>query len=63
MILWETNNPRIDQVLYYFYKTDDHMEEHSPKLNSTGVFLPEFHHVPELTKDDKVDHDLLASGE
>ena len=29
MILGDTNKPRMDKVLYYVYKTDEHMDEHA----------------------------------
>ena len=54
--------PRMDQVIYYVYKTDKHMEEQAPKLNNKDIFPPEGHQVPELTKDDEIDQDSLTSG-
>ena len=39
------------------------MEEHAPKLNNTDIFPPEGRQVPNITEDDEVDQDSLASGE
>ena len=30
-----TNKPRMYQVMYYVYKTDNYMKEHNPKLKNT----------------------------
>ena len=62
MILWETNNPRIDQVLYYFYKTDYRIEEHAPKLNNIDIFPPGVCQVPELAEACGACQGLLDSG-
>ena len=61
MILVDTNRPRMDQVLCYVYKTDDHMEENSPKPNNIDIFPSEGHLVPDITKYYEVGQDLLYS--
>ena len=63
MRLGDTNMPRMDQVIYYVYKTDKHMEEHAPKLKNTDIFPPECHQFTYIAKYDEVGHDALASGE
>ena len=62
MILGDTNNPGLDQVLYCFYKTDYHMEEHAPNINNTDKFPPEGFQVPDLTKYDEVDQETFSIG-
>ena len=52
----------MDQVLYYVYKTDEHMQKDAPKLNNIEIFPPKCHQVTELTKDGEVNQDPLASG-
>ena len=39
IILGETNKPMMYKMLYYVYKTDKHMEEKTPKLNNTYIFI------------------------
>ena len=38
------------------------MEKHAPKLNNTETFPSEGHQVPEITKYDEVNKNLLAPG-
>ena len=63
MSLGDTKKPRTYQFLFYVYKTDNHMEEHAPKLNNTDISPPEFYQVTKLTKYYEVDQDPLDSGE
>ena len=62
IILDDTNKPSRDQVLYCVYKTDDHMQEHTPKINNTDIFPTEGHQLPELSKNDEVDQDTFSLG-
>ena len=55
--LGDTKNPSIDQVINYVYKTDEHMEEHAPKINNTDTFPPEGHQATYLNKYYEVDQD------
>ena len=61
MILGDTNNLRMDQVIYYVYKTDKHMKEHAPKTNNTDTFPTEGQQVTYLRKYYEVDQDSLSS--
>ena len=49
MWLGDTNKTSMDQVLYYVYKTYDHIEELAKNLNNTEILTPEGHHVPKIT--------------
>ena len=51
----------MDQVIYYFYKTDKHMKEYAPKLNNTDIVSPECYQATQIIEYDKVDQDLLDS--
>ena len=62
MILGDTNKPRIYQVLYYAYKTDNYVEYHAPKLNNIDIFPPGVCQVPELAEDCEACQGLLDSG-
>ena len=63
MIRSDTNKPRIYQVLYYVYKTDDNMEEHCPNINNTDILPHEGHQVNDISEDDEVNQDTLSPGE
>ena len=63
MSLGDTKKPRTYQFLFYVYKTDNHMEEHAPKLKNTDIFPPECHQFTYIAKYDEVGQDALASGE
>ena len=62
MRLGDTDKSSMDQVIYCEYKSDEHVDEHAPKVNNSDIFPPEGHQVPNLTKDDEVGHDSLALG-
>ena len=53
----------MNQVIYYIYKTENHIEEHSKKLNNTDIFPTEGRQLTNITKDDEVKQDSLNSGE
>ena len=55
--LGETKNTRMDQVIYYVYKTDKNMEEHAPKINKTDILSIEGHQVIDITKYDEFNQD------
>lgn len=62
MRLGDTDKPRMDQVLYYVYRTDEHFEKHAPKLNDPAIFPPDAINVPDLTEADDPDEEDLAQG-
>ena len=63
MRLQDTNKPRMDQFMYHVYKTNENMEEHTPNIKNTYILPPEGHQVPNLTKDDEFEQDILAPSE
>ena len=60
--LGDTNKPSMNQVLYYVYKNDEHMEEHAPKFNNIYIFPHKGHQVPKLVEDDDFHQDKLDPG-
>ena len=62
-ILGDTKKPSMEQVLYYVYKNDEHMEEHAPKFNNIYIFPHKGHQVPKLVENDEFEQDKLDPGE
>ena len=62
MRLRQPKKTSIDQVIYYVYFNDKHMEEHAPNIDNADILTPEVHQVPNLDDDNEVDHDTLDPG-